>query len=42
MVGWISAVWGCVSEGTVYNTLKEGGTEKMGGKTKVLKRGQAG
>ena len=32
----------CEGGGTVYNTLKEGGTEKMGGKTKVLKRGQAG
>ena len=24
---------------TVQNTLKEGGTEKRGGKTKILKRG---
>ena len=25
--------------GTVWNTLKEGGTEKRGGETKILKRG---
>ena len=25
--------------GTVWNTLKEGGTEKRGGATKILKRG---
>ena len=28
--------------GTVWNTLKGGGTEKMGGETKILKRGKAG
>ena len=28
--------------GTVSNTLKGGGTEKRGGQTKILKRGQAG
>ena len=28
--------------GTVYNTLTRGGTEKRGGGTKILKRGQAG
>ena len=35
---------GCVRvEGTVWNTLKAGGTEKRGGETKILKRGaQAG
>ena len=26
-------------KGTVQNTLKEGGAEKRGGKTKMLKRG---
>ena len=28
--------------GTVSNTLKGGGTEKTGGQTKILKRGQGG
>ena len=28
--------------GTVGNSLKEGGTEKRGEETKILKRGQAG
>ena len=28
--------------GTVRNSLKEGGTEKRGEETKILKRGQAG
>ena len=28
--------------GTVWNTLKGGGTEKRGGETKILKRGKAG
>ena len=28
--------------GTVKNILKGGGTEKRGGETKILKRGQAG
>ena len=31
---------GCVRVGeTVWNTLKEGGTKKMGGETKILKGG---
>ena len=31
--------WGCVRVGgTVWNTLKEGGKEKKGGETNVLKR----
>ena len=33
----------CETGGTVRNTLKEGGTEKTGEKTKILKRrGQSG
>ena len=28
-----------IVEGTVENTLKEGGTEKRGGETKILKKG---
>ena len=34
---------GCVRVGeTVWNTLKEGGTKKMGGETKILKGGGGG
>ena len=41
---WIRAGGGCVRVGgTVWNTLKEGGTEKRGGEAKILKKkGQAG
>ena len=41
---WIRAGGGCVKVGgTVWNILKEGGTEKTGGEAKILKRkGQAG
>ena len=40
LVGRIRAVWHCVRVGeTVLNTLKGGGTERRGGKTKILKRG---
>ena len=36
---WIKAGGGCVRVGgTVWNTLKEGGTEKRGGEAKILKR----
>ena len=42
LVGRIRAVGGCVILGeTVNNTLKRGGTEKRGGKTKNLKRRHA-
>ena len=44
LVCWIRAEGGYMRvEGTVWNTLKGGGTEKRGGETKILKRrGQAG
>ena len=45
MAGQIRTGGGCVRVGgTVKNTLKGGGTEKRGGKTKILKRrgGQVG
>ena len=32
----------CEGGGAVGNTLKGGGTEKRGGETEILKRGQAG
>ena len=40
---WIRKGGGCVRVGrTVWNTLKEGGTEKRGGEAKILKKkGQA-
>ena len=41
---WIKAGEGCVRVGgTVWYTLKEGGTEKRGGEAKILKKnGKAG
>ena len=41
---WIRKGGGCVRVGgTVWNTLKEGGTEKRGREAKILKKkGQAG
>ena len=41
---WIKAGGGCVRVGeTVWNTLKEGGTQKREGEAKILKKkGQAG
>ena len=41
---WIRKGGGCARVGgTVWNTLKEGGTEKRGGEAKILKKkGQAG
>ena len=41
---WIKAGERCVRVGgTVWNTLKEGGTEKRGGEAKILKNnGKAG
>ena len=39
---WIRAGGGCVIVGgTVYNTLKGGGTEKTGGETENFKKGMA-
>ena len=43
MVGQIRAGGACVRlGGTVQNTLQGGETEKRGGETKILKRGQPG
>ena len=40
MFGWIRTRGSCLRVGgTVENTLKDGGTEKRGGETKILKRG---
>ena len=41
---WIRAGGGCMRVGeTVWNTIKEGGTEKRGGEEKIFKKkGQAG
>ena len=42
MVGRIRAIGSWERVGiTIQNTFKRGGTEKRGGETKILKRGQA-
>ena len=43
LTGSVRAVGACVMVGgTIWNTLKGGGTEKSEGKTKILRREQAG